>query len=204
MTLKKIWLTKQRLICWKCNFQDGEAPVEIVFVLAATFYLLCDLLELFLLGQNIHMAEHASWIINIIIIFTRPKLVYGRQGLAGVSLRASGAQLGRIGSDFSWQTQALHHNVSSSPLSLWLSKYTLDRAHKSDHQHYHHLHHFHYGHQHIHLADHQHHHNLLELFLLGQNIHIAKHATWISSSLIIADDISWSWWWTTVDDQTNS
>ena len=34
-----------------------------------------------------------------IIIITRPKPAYGRQGLTGVSLRASGAQLGRIGSD---------------------------------------------------------------------------------------------------------
>ena len=32
-------------------------------------------------------------IINI-IIFTRPKPAYGRQGLAGCSLRASAAQLG--------------------------------------------------------------------------------------------------------------
>ena len=35
-----------------------ESP-EIVFMPAATFYLLCDLGELFLLPQNIHMAEHA-------------------------------------------------------------------------------------------------------------------------------------------------
>ena len=35
----------------------------------------------------------------IIIIITRPKPAYGRQGQAGVSLGASGAQLGRIGSD---------------------------------------------------------------------------------------------------------
>ena len=75
--MKKIWLTKQRLICWKCNFQDGEAPVEIVFVLAATFYLLCDLLELFLLGQNIHMVEHASLIINITKPKARPSRIVG-------------------------------------------------------------------------------------------------------------------------------
>ena len=56
------------------------------------------------------------------------KLAYGRQGLAGVSLHASGAQLGQKRSDhFSWQTDkhTLHHNVckssssstSSSPLA---------------------------------------------------------------------------------------
>ena len=112
--IKKIWLTKQRLICWKCNFQDGEAPVEIVFVLAATFYLLCDLLELFLLGQNIHMAEHASWIVNIINIFTRPKLVYGRQGLAGVSLRAFGAQLRRG----KWSFFVTHTQTHTSSLYI--------------------------------------------------------------------------------------
>ena len=67
-------------------------------------------------------------IIIIIIIITRPKLAYGRQGLAGVSLHASGAQLGQKRSDhFSWQTDkhTLHHNVykssssstSSSPLA---------------------------------------------------------------------------------------
>ena len=33
-------------------------------------------------------------IIIIIIIITRPKPSYGRQGLANISLRASGAQLG--------------------------------------------------------------------------------------------------------------
>ena len=33
-------------------------------------------------------------IIMVIIIITRPKPAYGRQGLAGGSLRASGAQLG--------------------------------------------------------------------------------------------------------------
>ena len=40
-------------------------------------------------------------IITIIIIIkiTRPKPASGRQGLAGVSLRTSGAQLGQIGSD---------------------------------------------------------------------------------------------------------
>ena len=30
---------------------------------------------------------------TVIIVITRPKLAYGRQGLAGVTLRASGAQL---------------------------------------------------------------------------------------------------------------
>ena len=34
-------------------------------------------------------------IVIIAIINTRPMPAYGRQGLAGVSLRASGAQLGR-------------------------------------------------------------------------------------------------------------
>ena len=34
-------------------------------------------------------------IVIVIIMITRPKPAYGRQGLAAVSLRASGAQLGR-------------------------------------------------------------------------------------------------------------
>ena len=38
-----------------------------------------------------------SIIITSTIIITRPKPAYGWQGLAGVWLRASGAQLGRIG-----------------------------------------------------------------------------------------------------------
>ena len=48
----------------------------------------------------------------IIIIITMPKPAYGRQGLAGVSLRASGAQLRRGKcSFFVTHTQTLHHNV---------------------------------------------------------------------------------------------
>ena len=52
-------------------------------------------------------------IIIIIIISTRPKPAYSRPGLAGCSLRASGAQLGSGNCDFSWQThrQKLHHNI---------------------------------------------------------------------------------------------
>ena len=38
---------------------EGESPEEIVFMPAATFYLLCDLAKLFLPDQNIHMADHA-------------------------------------------------------------------------------------------------------------------------------------------------
>ena len=59
-------------------------------------------------------------IITIIIITTRPMPAYGRQGLAGVSLRASGAQLGRIESDdFSWHTgrHCIIIYISPSPSS---------------------------------------------------------------------------------------
>ena len=40
-------------------------------------------------------SSNLAFFIIIIIIITRPKPANGRQGLAGVSLRASGAQLGR-------------------------------------------------------------------------------------------------------------
>ena len=51
-------------------------------------------------------------IIIIIIIITRPKPAYGWQGLANISLRASGAQLGRGKcSFFVTHTQTLHHNI---------------------------------------------------------------------------------------------
>ena len=46
--------------------------------------------------------------VNIIIINTRQKLAYGRQGLTNVSLCASGAQLG---SDYFCDIQTLHHNI---------------------------------------------------------------------------------------------
>ena len=52
-------------------------------------------------------------VIIIIIIITRPKPAYGQQGLAGCSLRASGAQLGNGKWWFSWQTNrhTLHHYI---------------------------------------------------------------------------------------------
>ena len=52
--------------------------------------------------------------VNIIIINTRQKLAYGRQGLTNVSLRASGAQLG---SDYFCDIQTLHHNIYISSTS---------------------------------------------------------------------------------------
>ena len=52
-------------------------------------------------------------ITTTIIINNRPKPAYGRQGLAGCSLSASGDQLGRGSGDYSWHThrQTLHHNI---------------------------------------------------------------------------------------------
>ena len=47
-------------------------------------------------------------IIIIIIIITRPKPAYGRQGLANISLRASGAQLR---SDEVIDKHTLYHNI---------------------------------------------------------------------------------------------
>ena len=47
----------------------------------------------------------------ILIILNRPKPAYGRQGLANVSLRASGAQLGVDDFSIHTNTQTLHHNI---------------------------------------------------------------------------------------------
>ena len=47
----------------------------------------------------------------IFIILTRPKPGYGQQGLANVSLRASGAQLGVDDFSLHTNTQTLHHNI---------------------------------------------------------------------------------------------
>ena len=52
---------------------EGESPEEIVLMPAATFYLLCDLAELFLPDQNIHMADHAilaSSSLSLLLIFS--------------------------------------------------------------------------------------------------------------------------------------
>ena len=62
-------------------------------------------------------------ITNILIITTRPKSAYSRQGLAGVSLCASGAQIGRMTvCDTKTDRQTLHHNRYIIILSIIITR----------------------------------------------------------------------------------
>ena len=62
-------------------------------------------------------------ITNILIITTRPKLAYSRRGLAGVSLCASGAQIGRMTvCDTKTDRQTLHHNRYIIILSIIITR----------------------------------------------------------------------------------
>ena len=62
-------------------------------------------------------------ITNILIITTRPKSAYSRQGLAGVSLCASGAQIGRMTvCDTKTDKQTLHHNRYIIILSIIITR----------------------------------------------------------------------------------
>ena len=68
--------------------------VVIVTMLKLTSRLTVVPLALWLCTAATAVSRNVNIIIIIILITTRPKSAYSRQGLAKISLRASGAQLG--------------------------------------------------------------------------------------------------------------